>query len=385
LLRWAREGVLLSLADAAHRIGVKEKTLTDWETGKGGPTLPQLRNAANVYRQSIATFLLAEPSPEPPSLVAFRTLPQSTTQPPSRAFVLGLRRAVDQQATARYLARIDDALDQTIDLRLNREMKPDFASQLIRSWLGVSMGIQTAWSSEREAFRWWVGAIEAKRILVIHVAGVELSEMRAFAQRSRPFPVIALNGKDTVTGKLFSLVHELAHILLDADDLADEPVHIFRAISAGKTTGDDEAFCNRVSAATLVPERDLLSQPLVAAANAHTEWDDAALRALSDRYRVSREAMLLRLLSLGKTSNDFYQRKRSQFAAELQQRAEREIDRGGGGDYYRQKVRDLGRGFVLSVASAYEHGEISSRDVTRFLDAQLGHVPKLVELARSGG
>jgi Zn-dependent peptidase ImmA (M78 family) len=247
------------------------------------------------------------------------------------------------------------------------------------------MDIQAAWSSEREAFRWWVRAIEAKRILVIHIPGVELSEMRAFAQRGHPFPVIALNGKDAITGKLFSLMHELAHILLDGDDSANEPVHILRAISAGSHHESDETFCNRVSAATLVPEDDLLAQPPVSNANAQTEWSDATLRALSDRYRVSREALLLRLLLLGKTSNGFYQRKRRQFAAEQRERTEREKDRSGGGDYYRQKVRDLGRSFVLTVANAYEQGEISSRDVTAFLDAQLGQVPKLVELARGDG
>src|SRR5690242_11500755 len=106
LLRWAREGVFLTPADAAKRVGVREEILADWESGNGGPTLPQLRHLGHIYRQPLAAFLLATPPREAPALVAFRTLPQTEHMSPSREFVLAFRRAIDQQATARYLAEL---------------------------------------------------------------------------------------------------------------------------------------------------------------------------------------------------------------------------------------------------------------------------------------
>lgn len=67
-----------------------------------------------------------------------------------------------------------------------------------------------------------------------------------------------------------------------------------------------EVFCNRVAAAVLMPLEALQSE---AAVKGHfgQEWSDETLSYLSRRYRVSRQAVLLRLLSLDLTTGAFYQ------------------------------------------------------------------------------
>src|SRR5687768_13962052 len=98
ILTWARETMFFGLDEAARRIGVRESALRDWEAGTALPTLSQLRKVASVYRQPLATFLLAEPPPESQAIVAFRTLPETEIALPSPAFADGLRRELKQQA-----------------------------------------------------------------------------------------------------------------------------------------------------------------------------------------------------------------------------------------------------------------------------------------------
>ena len=318
----------------------------------------------------------------PPShrpFVAFRTLPETEIALPSPAFADGLRRALKQQAVARHLADLAGDTIPRIDVSRRFSENAEQSGQVVREWLGVDLTQQLRWGTNEDAFRSWSRAVENRDILVIHVARVELSEMRAFAEQSQPFPVIGLNGKDSATGKTFSLMHELTHILLASG--RTPAIHVFRADF--KSTNRDtssEVFCNQVAAATLMPARDLLAQ----VGNVEDEgvWSDEQLRQLSARYHVSREALLLRLVSLGKADQTFYEMKRKQFEAEYRQRTEAQQQESGGGDYYRLKVRDLGRRFITDVLTAYGNEDISSRDVTQYLGVQLGQLPRLEDLVQ---
>ena len=63
------------------------------------------------------------------------------------------------------------------------------------------------------------------------------------------------------------------------------------------------------------------------------QWSDEDIELLAHRYRVSREAMVRRLLVLGKTNESFYRRKRRELQAEF----EAQLDKA-------QQRRDLGLG-----------------------------------------
>lgn len=379
VLAWARESALFSPDDAARRIGVSSGTLVAWETGEKRATLAQLREAAKAYGQPLATFLLAAPPPEPTALVAFRTRPSVQAGPASREFASGLRRAARQQVIARHLADLGGERPPAIDLRLRMADGPEAAGSTTRQWLGVPIERQVAWRDSKEAFRFWAASVEDKGIFVIHVPRVNLSEMRGFTERTRPFPVIGVNGKDAATGKAFSLIHELAHILLDWDE--EPALHVLRSPGATQGTSPSvEAFCNRVAAAVLMPREDVLRQADVSGATRLSRWSEEQIARLSNRYKVSREAMVLRLIDLERASRSVYDDMKPRWEAEYRRQAEQE--EGSGGDYYRMKVRDLGRGFIASVLSAYNQGDISSRDVTQYLDVRLSQVPTLAGMIR---
>ena len=66
----------------------------------------------------------------------------------------------------------------------------------------------------------WVAALEEAGVLVLATerGGVSTNEMRAFSLYFDVVPVIVVNGSDGARGRLFSLAHEYAHLLMHTVD-----------------------------------------------------------------------------------------------------------------------------------------------------------------------
>ena len=63
--------------------------------------------------------------------------------------------------------------------------------------------------------------LERVGVLVFQTGGVSLDEMRGFSISAEPFPVIVVNAKDSPRGRVFTLIHEFAHILTNRGGLCD--------------------------------------------------------------------------------------------------------------------------------------------------------------------
>lgn len=100
-----------------------------------------------------------------------------------------------------------------------------------------------------------------------------------------------INNTTAKTRQVFTLFHELAHLLFQTGGITkvvDD--HIPRL------TDDDrhvEVFCNAFAAQFLVPDSDF--EPLVA----NRSLQEIPVAKLADRYSVSREVILRKLLDRG--------------------------------------------------------------------------------------
>ena len=127
--------------------------------------------------------------------------------------------------------------------------------------------------------------------------------------------------------------------------------------------------------------RDLfLKEALIAAkGNGRHEWDDASVHSLSLTYGVSREAIVRRLLTLGRTTEAFYRRKRAQYAVEYRQQRERDREKNEGKpiprNMPRETVANYGKPFVRRVIENYHLDRISLSDVSGYLGVKVRHVP----------
>ena len=375
VLGWARHGVGVSLQEAANRASVPPERLAAWEAGEAEPTVAKLRLLADYYLQPLAVFFLPEPPAPARTVRDFRRLSTEADSAWGRALHKVYRRALMQQATAVEL------LEQEGDLRPARipgfglTDPPEHAGDAARTALDVSLTDQWSWKRPEKAFAGWLQAVESLGVLVLRSSDVPMETMRGFSLGGDHIPVIVVNALDAPRGQVFTLAHELAHLMLREGGLCglSEP-------DSGESR-HIESWCNSVAGAILMPQESLLDE-LATATPRERDWTDGELAELSDRYSISQEAVLLRLVKLNLASRDLYAARRQRYLSAYAERREQVRQRrrstsGGGPPRHRMVIRDQGKPYVRLVLDAYHRDAISLSSLSTLLDMRVDHLPKL--------
>lgn len=379
LLIWARESIGLDVPGAAKKIRITPERLEQWEAGLARPTIAQLRKAATAYKRPLAVFYLPEPPVDYQVLSDYRRLPESRVGQLSPELHAAIRHARWQREAALELRELEEEPVRPAPRIENGHLGVDAFAKLARDNLDVTISRQLAWQEPREALAGWIAALNALDVMVLHAQSIPVAEMRGFSITEPEMPVIVLNGADFARARIFTLLHEFAHLLLNSAGVCD----LHERKRNGNEADDVEVYCNRVAAAILMPTSTFSEDPLVAAAPADGHWDDARLRALSERYSVSQEAVVRRLYSLDLTTWSFLQQKQAQYRAIYEdQRSETEKQRKekpGGPTWYRMHVRDLGRSYIRLALDAYYRDDINASELADYVEVKLNKLPKLEE------
>jgi Zn-dependent peptidase ImmA (M78 family) len=380
VLRWARESIGYIPVAASRKIGVPDDRVDQWEAGAVAPTIAQLRKAAEVYKRPLAVFFLPEPPRDFDVMRDFRRHVGSGAADWSPELHAEYRRALAQREDAVELFEIEDVAPSTLwrvdslpndDERLAAEAR---ALLLAHAPLPLPQGVGTKY----QHLNTWTAALEEVGVLVMSTSGgrVSTQEMRAFSLFYNELPVIMLNGADSVRGRLFSLVHEYAHLLLNRAGLCDTQTDT----SSTNPDRQLEARCNAIAAAILMPPELVLASPEVVDRSAlRDSWDYPALRDAAAPFGTSAEAFARRLLTLGRIDADFYRARRAEFLTAYQR--EEDNDSASGGNWYRITARDLGKGFVRRIVDAYHRRVIDSYTAATFLNVKVEQIDRLAEMA----
>jgi Zn-dependent peptidase ImmA (M78 family)/transcriptional regulator with XRE-family HTH domain len=384
LLRWARDSAGLEIGSAAKKIQVSSAKLESWELGTARPTIKQLRNLSRVYKRPMAVFYLEEPPRGFQAIRDFRQVPGEMRKEMSPNLLQETRRAQNRREIAIELSGLIGEESGLSPDQLNLADDPEDDADILRSLLGVRKTDQKRWRSGYDALNGWKSAIERSGTLVFQAEGVDVDEMRGFSIGERPMPIIVVNVRDTIAGRIFTMIHELSHILLRLGGLCDLDENPELRTEEQRV----EVFCNHVAGATLIPRDDLLAEPQVLSNRGRSVWHDNDIKTLADGYGTSREALLRRLLIFGLTSSEFYREKRQQFRDEYALTGTQEGSRKGG--FVPPDVRAVssgGRSFARLVLNSYYRDNITISDVSDFLEVRLKHLDKIeaAVFGRSGG
>jgi Zn-dependent peptidase ImmA (M78 family)/DNA-binding XRE family transcriptional regulator len=384
LITWARETAGFSIAEVAEKLDIGVETLTAWETpnDEATPSIPQLRKLAALFKRPLAVFYL----PNAPSKFAvmrdLRRLPGTGPRHYSPALQLEIRAAAERRELALDLAAdLDEELPK---FTLKADVKEDSerVGQRIREALGVTDDLQKNWrdADGRTGFNAWRSRIENTGTLVFQTTAIESEEASGFAIFADASPVISVNRKDALTRRTFSLLHEFAHLMIRVSGVSDLETDAMRP-PEDQTI---EVFCNQVAAAALMPKDSLLAEPGVAEQGLRSDaWTDAQISDLARRFNVSREAVLRRLLTFDRTTNDFYTRKRAQYIAEYQaQRArQREQTKEIKRNMPQETVSHFGKPLVRMLLNNYWQDRMTLSAVSGYLGLKVKHIPNLAKAA----
>ncbi|HET19557.1 MAG TPA: ImmA/IrrE family metallo-endopeptidase [Chromatiales bacterium] len=380
LLVWARTSAHLRVDEAAHKAQVKEDQLTAWERGEGQPSIPQLRKLSRAYKRPLAVFYLPRPPRTFEPLRDFRRLPEGAVGQQSPELAYEIRRARYRRDVALDLYRELMGEDpQPFTLTATLDEDPEEVASRLRAYLGVTREEASGWRTAYEALNRWRSALEDRAVLVFQAEDVSVSEMRGFSISETVFPAVVVNMKDAPAARVFSMLHETTHLMLHDGGVCD---------ALDETLPDEEraeVFCNRVAGATLVPAEWLLQEDVVRG-QPGPRWSDETLMVLAQRYRVSREVVIRRLLLLGRTTEAFYKKKRRQLQAEFEAKQEEDLQKRALGLVApgfvtpdRVAVSTAGPLFVRLVLNSYNQEKITSNDLSSFLEVRLKHVQKIAQ------
>jgi Zn-dependent peptidase ImmA (M78 family) len=368
LLVWARKNAGFSVDQAARKAGVAAERLISWEGGESRPTINQLRKLAQAYKRPLAVFYLPKPPRDFQPLRDYRRLTAIPHEFESPGLLLEVRRAWARREIAVELYRDLEEKPPQFSITARPTEDPEVLALRIRDELGINGDIQAGFGSQHKAFNWWRASLESRGILVFQATAVDVSEMRGFSITDRPLPVVVVNIKDSPLARIFSMLHELIHVLLRQGGVCD----LDEVGERHPAEQQVEVFSNRVAGAVLIPEKELLAEELVVAHPAGSAtWSDEEITLLARRYWVSQEVLVRRLLICGLTSREFYQEKRAQFAVR-----KKPSDKGFAPPA-QMAISAAGHAFVRLVLDNYYRENITSSDVADFLNVKLKHLGEI--------
>lgn len=353
MLRWACERAGFGIDEVARRV----PQLPAWESGERQPTLKQLEGFAEATHTPIGYFFLSEPPIEQVPIPDFRTIADKPVIRPSPNLLETIYLCQQRQDWYRDYARSMGDEPSTVVGSAHGTDEVTNTAAGIRSVLGFDLDERRNFSTWTEALRRFIEQVDSAGVLVM-VNGVvgsntrrklDPDEFRGFTLIDDMAPLIFVNGADTKAAQMFTLAHELAHVLLGQSALSD---------SQARTVPNHEVerWCNQVAAETLVP--------LAAVRDVHEPKAElrAELDRLARRFKVSTLVVLRRLRDIGALTAKQY---REAYGAELERL--RGLPAGGGGNFYLTLGARVGQRFAHAVVTSTLEGRSSFTEAFRLL------------------
>jgi Zn-dependent peptidase ImmA (M78 family) len=363
LLKQAREEIGMSIEDAAKNI-LPEYKLVDAENGREKVTFIQLYHLSERYHLPITFFYLPEPM-KSEIIENFRTIKSHpiVLTPILRETLLEIREKRDFVVEYK---NYDKEYDYSFVKSINLESEPEEVGKEISKIFMFDIP-RSKWKDDYEAFNQWVNTLTKLGILVFQVSKIDLDIMRGFSISDIPYPAIIINRSDKPMGRIFSLLHEFAHIISKSDNN-------FALSSDYSNDIPLEKFVNAVAAAILIPNNELLQQSVVISHNSSNfVWSEDELNRLHRKFWISKEAVLRRLLTFGKTSTDFYSQKCAEWKSLPKEPGGRELP-------HEKTYRSNSKIFLKIVMNAYNEKMITAPKLSGLLGMKLKHLKEFEDL-----
>jgi Zn-dependent peptidase ImmA (M78 family)/DNA-binding XRE family transcriptional regulator len=366
-LKWIREVRKYTIVQAAGQLGISRKELQTYEAGLKRPIATLFKKMAKLYGVPEAMLLLSKPPRTAQNqLKDFRTRTVAgvvTEIGPETSLAISRVRA--------YQTKLSDIRNDGFDYMASRLPQVDSqedactAGEKERKRLRVPLSEQLSWTGPKEAFRNWRKIIEAQGVCV-YMDKFPIDDCRGVSILDDvSFPAILLNKAERAedVAWIFSLIHEYAHILIGMPGISDRNFE--------DTT---EAYCNQFAAALLMPLENL-KKVIKPWPSGETDWSKDQIIELARRFKVSQQAMALRLETIKVAPAGFFNAFR-----ETQYRGKNKTDHGHPPPV-RKWLYKLGRRFPTTIISALDAGVISDVEATQTLNANTTLLEKIrVEL-----
>lgn len=367
VLIWARNSIGLSVHEAAEKLKLEQSELEKIEKGRKTVDFELLLKMSAAYVRPVAAFLLKDVPEEKPNPQDFRTINSDQTGHFHNKTIVAFRKARGLLKAAIELQKEMQISIPVFNTGFTLQDNAETVAQSIR----MLFQVQHIASFETPIFalEWLIDQFEQKGIFVFQLSLTQ-DNIRGFSITDDDFPIIVLKrGSEQATAKIFTLFHELGHILINQGGVCD--------LIDNSDTKQIEKWCNHFAGAVLVPMNELKQNETVRLHIRLSEgsvWKGRELQGIASGFNIGQEVVLRRLLMAGLTSNVFYNKKHEQWS------------KGGGfatnppkPDPVKRAIQERGKRFTRIALTAYENQKISQKDLSNYLDIKLENLHRAKE------
>lgn len=373
ILIWARERAGLTVDDAARGIGLTgeraAERLLAMESGELEPTRRQVGEMAKRYRRPLLAFYMPAPPKPGKATHDFRTLPERETG--GEAVLDAIVRDIKARQSL-VVGALEDAAQlerlKFVGSTKLRDGPAELAKQM-EAVLRFSQADFRAAPNVTEAFRRLRDACEAAGVYVILMgnlgsfhSALSPKVFRGFAMADEYAPFIVINENDARSAWAFTLLHELAHILLGAS-----------GISGYGSDAELEKTCDAAAAQFLISDDELreLAGRLSGAEISGVINDFVRTR------KISRTMVAYNLWRVGVISWREFEEVAERFQTERleaeQGRAKSQVD------YYVVRRHRIGQALIRFVNRMVSDGILSSTSAGKVLGVKPTAVGRVTE------
>lgn len=374
VLKWARESAGYELEQLASKQGFSK--FPEWETGELSPTYPQLEKIAKQLNRPIAIFLFPSPPEEEPIEKSLRAMSQEDIKNLSPEIRKLFKQAKAYQYSLKELWEPEQE-QQRKRIRWLTSIgsgSPEELATKARQILNVSIEEQLSWRNSDIALKHWRNVLADNGVYVFKEP-FKNDVVAGFCVYDELYPIIFVNSSSSKNRQIFTVFHELAHLVYRESylDIFDDRMWRLEILQPSHI----EVTCNAFAGEFLVPEPSLL-----AFADATQSVNESTVNDLAERFHVSKYVILRRFHTLGMVDTNFYQKKVEEWESSFdlwgEQKQEKVSDTGGG-DYYNNKMSYLGQSYLTLVFRNYAQGRISMEEAASHLNVKVKSFPTIEE------
>lgn len=374
VLKWIIDSSGWETSDLAEKLEVKPELILKWKTKKQPIDIQQLEKLADCVKRPLAIFFL----PKPPSehvLKDFRKIAGSSSKKLCKETLLTIRGFRYLQSVAQELLKqqknnlipkietvsMQDDPDK-IAIRERKNLGFDSPTELLSPEAKGS--INNRYNKLREI-------LESLNIFVFQ-AGMPVEEVRGLTLSKSLPQVIVINSNDSHKARIFSLMHEFAHILLEQYGICIPEYGLVKSNSVNNQQRI-ELWCNKFAAAILVPQDIFLEEFLKL--DKKYQGSEIIIDNLSKQFRVSKQVIIVRILKLfpdhpGKQN---YQKMFNML------RESRRAQKGGFAHPVDLLFSRKGKKYISLVLDSRKKDIINNRNTIDYLDLKLKHLKAVQE------
>lgn len=364
VLNWLIESSGWSDQEIAKRINISIENFKKIKSGDKKPTFRQLRELSLIFKRPVAAFLLSKPKEEKPKPKDYRMLPEKQDKFDKKT-ILVLRKSRRLQELARELSR---NIKYEIKTKLEKatiQDNPEEIAEKYRQIFSLTEEKQRKFKTPYELFRYLRDILEDMNIYVFQFS-MPLEDARGFVFVDETPNVIVVNTKDSIEARIFSLMHEFAHIILGESviDLPDMTLSV---------RNDIERWCNNFSASFLLPKS--LANILFTERKEELTKKET-LEYLSKKYKVSKAMLLVSMKKLNFITQEDYNNIINRFKSDT-------IAKGGGGvPSDKRTLSEVGNKFISLVANNFDKEFITYTDALNYLSIKSKNFDKVLAQAK---